>query len=44
MRQDYPAPLDPTIELLGEAPYSLQEGVPETVEWLRSHQWPNGGP
>ena len=44
MTEDYPAPLDPTIELLGEAPYSLQDGVMETVEWLRSHQWSNGGP
>lgn len=29
------APMEPTLELLGESPWSLDDGVAETVRWLR---------
>ena len=32
---DYPVPLEPTIELLGTSPISLEEGAAHTVRWLR---------
>lgn len=39
MTTDYPVPIDETFKLLGEPPYSLADGVRETVEWLRSEWW-----
>ncbi|HMC97382.1 MAG TPA: hypothetical protein VKG92_07015, partial [Flavobacteriales bacterium] len=33
MTSDYITPMDRTIEALGEAPFSLEEGVAETVRW-----------
>jgi nucleoside-diphosphate-sugar epimerase len=36
MITDYPTPMDKTFALLGENPYTLDEGIRETVEWLRS--------
>ncbi len=36
MTQDYPTPMEPTITAFGEPPYSLKEGVDETVGWLKS--------
>jgi GlcNAc-P-P-Und epimerase len=46
MTTDYQTPMEPTFELLGENPYTLEEGIRETVEWLRSYQdvdRPGGG-
>jgi hypothetical protein len=36
MTIDYPTPMAPTIDLLGRPPYRLEDGVAETVQWLRS--------
>lgn len=36
MTTDYLTPMDPTFELLGEPPFSLDEGVARTVAWFRS--------
>lgn len=35
MTEDYPVPIDATFELLGPPRYSLEDGVRETVTWLR---------
>ena len=40
MITDYETPMQPTFELLGENPYTLEEGIAQTVEWLRSYQGP----
>jgi len=40
MTSDYPVPMEKTFEALGRGPYSLEEGIAETVHWLRRH----GGP
>jgi nucleoside-diphosphate-sugar epimerase len=34
----YDTPMEPTFQLLGESPYSLDDGIRETVEWLRSYR------
>jgi nucleoside-diphosphate-sugar epimerase len=36
MTQSYLVDMDPTIATLGDAKYSLEDGVKETVEWLKS--------
>ena len=36
MTTDYETPMDPTFDLLGENPSTLEEGISETVEWLRT--------
>jgi nucleoside-diphosphate-sugar epimerase len=36
MTQSYLVDMSPTIAILGEAKYSLEDGVRETVEWLKS--------
>jgi nucleoside-diphosphate-sugar epimerase len=36
MTQSYLVDMAPTIAILGEAKYSLEDGVKETVEWLKS--------
>jgi GlcNAc-P-P-Und epimerase len=36
MTTDYLTPIERTFELLGENPYTLEAGIKETVEWLRS--------
>jgi nucleoside-diphosphate-sugar epimerase len=36
MTTNYETPMEPTFEALGESPYSLEEGIKETVEWLRT--------
>jgi nucleoside-diphosphate-sugar epimerase len=41
MTNDYPVPIEPTFELLGEVPYSLEDGVRATADWLRA-QWARG--
>jgi len=38
MTTDYETPMEPTFELLGENPYTLEDGIRETVEWLRSYR------
>jgi len=40
MTSDYPVAMEKTFEALGRGPYSLEEGIAETVQWLRRH----GGP
>ena len=36
MTEDYPTPMEATFEAFGEPPYSLQEGIRETVEGLKT--------
>jgi len=38
MISDYDTPMEATFELLGETPFSLEDGIKETVAWLRSYQ------
>jgi len=43
MTEDYPTPMETTFDAFGKPPYSLREGIEETVEWLNrqgtiSHQ------
>jgi GlcNAc-P-P-Und epimerase len=38
MTTDYKTPMEPTFALLGANPYSLQDGVLQTVDWLHSCQ------
>lgn len=35
MTEDYFSPVDRTIQAFGPSPYSLKEGIGETVEWLK---------
>jgi len=37
MTQDYPTPMEPTFTLLGPPKKSLEQGVDETVAWLKLH-------
>lgn len=39
MSTDYPVPIEETFELLGEPPYSLADGVRQTIEWLEGEWW-----
>ncbi len=46
MTTDYNTPMEPTFQLLGENPWTLQEGIGQTAEWLKSfhgHDRPGGG-
>ncbi len=36
-----PVPLSPVIDAFGTPPYSLDEGVSETVKWLNENAWAN---
>ena len=36
MITNYETPMEPTFDLLGENPYTLEEGIQETVKWLRT--------
>ena len=36
MTTDYKTPMERTFDLFGENPYTLEAGIKETVEWLRS--------
>ena len=38
MTTDYPTPMEATFDLLGENPYTLEQGIGETVEWLREYE------
>jgi nucleoside-diphosphate-sugar epimerase len=40
MTEDYFSPVDKTIQDFGNPPYSLDEGIAETVDWL--HLYWNG--
>ena len=42
MTTDYDTPMDLTFNLLGENPYALEDGVRETVAWLRSYRGGEG--
>lgn len=42
MITNYDTPMEPTFELLGENPYTLEDGIRETVKWLRSYRGSNG--
>ena len=42
MTTDYLTPMDKTFELLGKNPYTLEDGIGQTVEWLRSYRGPDG--
>jgi GlcNAc-P-P-Und epimerase len=35
MTEDYFSPIEPTITLFGPPPYSLEDGIKETVDWLK---------
>lgn len=39
MTEDYPTPMDNTFKVFGEPPYSLQQGVVKSVEWLSQVGW-----
>jgi GlcNAc-P-P-Und epimerase len=41
MTTDYTTPMPETFKLLGPNPYSLDEGIRETVEWLRAYKGPD---
>jgi nucleoside-diphosphate-sugar epimerase len=46
MTTDYETPMERTFEVLGENPYTLEDGIKETVEWLRLYRdvdRPGGG-
>lgn len=38
MITNYDTPMLPTFELLGDSPYTLQQGIDETVQWLSKYQ------
>jgi nucleoside-diphosphate-sugar epimerase len=42
MTTNYVTPMERTFELLGDNPYSLEQGITETVQWLHSYQGPDG--
>ena len=41
MTTNYETPMQPTFDLLGPNPYSLDAAIKETTEWLRSYQGPD---
>jgi nucleoside-diphosphate-sugar epimerase len=42
MTTDYLTPMERTFELLGENPYTLENGIRETVKWLCFYRGPDG--
>jgi nucleoside-diphosphate-sugar epimerase len=40
MVTDYSTPMEPTFALLGENPFSMQQGIEETVKWLGQYTGP----
>jgi nucleoside-diphosphate-sugar epimerase len=38
MTTDYNTPMEETFKLLGANPWTLEEGIKETVEWLKSYR------
>lgn len=43
MTEDDPAPMEPTFEAFGDPPYTLEEGIRETTEWLQRQGFFEGG-
>lgn len=41
MTQNYPAPMEKTFEAFGIPPYSVEEGIKITVDWLRANHYPD---
>lgn len=41
MISDYLTPMDKTLDVLGEPPNSLNEGVRQSVDWLEQVGWKN---
>lgn len=41
MTTNYETPMQTTFDLLGDNPYSLERGIDETVEWLKSYRGAN---
>ncbi len=39
MTQDYVTPIKETFDLFGTPPYTLRQGVDQTVKWLESYGW-----
>ena len=37
MTEDFPAPLEPTFQLLGPPETSMRQGIKETVAWIKEH-------
>lgn len=42
MTTNYPTPMERTFQVLGENPSTLEEGIRETVQWLRSYHGADG--
>lgn len=38
MTSDYPTPMDKTFAIIGKGPFTLQQGIDETVTWLRQQK------
>jgi hypothetical protein len=38
MVTDYAVPMEKTFDVLGPGPYSLQQGIDESVRWLREEK------
>jgi len=38
MTSDYPTPMDKTFKVIGKGPFSLEQGIDETVKWLKTKQ------
>jgi nucleoside-diphosphate-sugar epimerase len=41
MITNYETPIERTFQLLGKNPYTLEAGIRETIEWLRSYNGPD---
>jgi nucleoside-diphosphate-sugar epimerase len=41
MTTDYATPMEPTFALLGENPFTLEDGIKETAEWIQSYRGPD---
>jgi len=39
MTSDYVTPMDKTFETFGEPPWSLEQGVDQTLQWLKQVGW-----
>lgn len=40
MTTDYLTPMDKTFDVLGEPPFSLEDGIKASADWFRQHQKP----
>ena len=38
MTSDYPTPMEKTFEVIGRGPFTLQQGIDQTVAWLRQQR------